>query len=98
MNARHDETVCDLSSNQIRVIRALVTGSSVSEAASQVGIHRSTIHRWMDAPPFVAELNRLKAESLEAVSSQLLNLATKAGAVHWADSIGGRNTGLLEGA
>ena len=38
-----------LTTTQLQVIKALVTGSTIKDAAEAAGIHRSTVHEWTRA-------------------------------------------------
>ena len=47
-----DPTLFDtLTAVQQQVLQALVAGESISAAANQAGIHRSTIHLWTQKHP-----------------------------------------------
>lgn len=73
------ESTAALSAQQTEVLRAIVEGSTVVDAARRVGIHRSTYYVWLKSnPTFVAELNREKKERADAVRAQLQALGDPA--------------------
>ena len=61
----------ELSTNQEKALAALLAGHTATEAASIAGVHRSTVHRWLKEPEFLAEHNRQKAEIQAAVTGRL---------------------------
>jgi len=68
-----------LSPTQASVVAALVQGKSVSAAARQAGIHRTTVHNWMRSEPeFKAAVHRAKRDYIEFLNDQLRELATGA--------------------
>jgi len=51
-----------LSHLQISVLAALTNGASISEATRRAGVHRATIHNWLDKDAaFVTSLNCLNS-------------------------------------
>jgi hypothetical protein len=80
---RQDETPgAGLPVPRALAVEALVTGSSVTEAAAAAGVARQTVHRWLAGDPaFVAALNAAKQEHLGRVRGELRGLATDAVAV-----------------
>jgi len=69
----------DLSPAQAQVIAALVLGKTISAAARQVGIHRTTIHHWRrNQPAFRAAVHRARREYVELLNDQLRELASGA--------------------
>jgi len=74
-----ESTPRELTPKQSQVIIALVYGSSVTEAANQAQVDRSTIYTWMKADAvFVAELKRERREHRDAVRARLGDLAAEA--------------------
>lgn len=74
-----DQTTPALSKAQNSVMEALLTGSTVTHAASVAGVARTTVHRWLrDDWAFQAELNRERREIRDAIRSQLLRAAESA--------------------
>jgi transposase len=63
---------------KMRVAVALAEGQTETEAARLVGVNRTTIYRWHQEVDFVAELNRLKRESLAEHRAKLRSLLDKA--------------------
>jgi hypothetical protein len=52
-----------LSSTHVHAIELLILGRPVTEVAERVGVHRSTLHRWMKyLPEFIALLNSRRQE------------------------------------
>ena len=74
-----DQTARPLSKSQLSALQALLTGSTVTLAASAAGVARTTVHRWLrDDWAFQAELNRERREIRDAIRSQLLRAAESA--------------------
>lgn len=67
-----------LSTKKRAALRALLSGLSLEDAASVAGVSRVSLWRWLQEPAFNAELQRLEADALQAVSRRLLTLATGA--------------------
>lgn len=68
-----------LSPTQASIVVALAQGKSVSAAARQTGIHRTTVHNWMrNEPDFKAAVHRAKREYIELLNDQLRELAAGA--------------------
>ena len=63
-----------LSLKQETAIPLLLAGKTVSEVSSALDVHRSTVHRWMGLPVFVATLNSRKWEAREASEARLHRL------------------------
>jgi len=106
-NATPSEEMETLSPDQIKALGLLLTGKTTSAAAKDVGVDRSTVHRWVREDfEFQAALNRGKRELADAVQTRLLTIADKAAevvgkAVHQGD-LGAslavlRGTGALSG-
>ena len=71
-----DQTARPLSKAQLSVLEALLTGATVTHAASTAGVARTTVHRWLREDwVFQAELNRERREARDAIRSQLLRAA-----------------------
>jgi len=71
-----DQTVQPLSKRQLSALEALLTGSTVTDAAVAAGVARTSVHRWLkDDWVFKAELNRARREIRDAIRSQLLRAA-----------------------
>jgi hypothetical protein len=76
----HDATLrIELCPAQARALAALLRGTTVTAAAEAAGVDRATVHRWLrHDTDFQAELNRGKAELLDAVRAELRALASDA--------------------
>jgi hypothetical protein len=69
----------ELSASQIEVLGALATGASIAESARRAGVHRSTVHDWINRNNlFVAQVNQLKCERLDSVRTQMHSLSSAA--------------------
>jgi hypothetical protein len=69
---RQVETPPALPVPQERAIAALLTGASVTAAATKAGVARQTVHRWLsDDPAFIAAYNLARREVAEAVAQSL---------------------------
>lgn len=67
-----------LSGEQTKAIYAIAMGGSVTSVAGEIGVHRSTMHRWMNDLDFKAELNLHRKEMALALDGQAQALALKA--------------------
>jgi len=67
-----------LSGEQTKAIYALAIGGSVTSVAEEVGVHRSTMHRWLNDLDFKAELNLQRKEIELALTAHTQTLAQKA--------------------
>ncbi len=68
---------CDdrLSPVQRNAITLLAQGRSIKSTATQVGVHRDTVHRWLrEDPVFRAAYHTWQAEALESLQGELLSL------------------------
>jgi len=57
---------------QTLAVDLLASGMTVSEAARQLGVDRSTIHRWRNDPVFLSELEDRRQELVESMLDQHL--------------------------
>ena len=65
-----------LTTTQLQVIKALVTGSTIKAAADAAGIHRSTVHEWTRVhAEFRAALDASRDNFAQAVEDDLRSLA-----------------------
>ncbi|MDA2979697.1 MAG: helix-turn-helix domain-containing protein [Actinomycetota bacterium] len=67
-----------LTTNQSLAVRRIASGDSIADTARLTGVHRSTVHRWLNEPEFMAELNVARSELQQHADAQLLNLIGKA--------------------
>ena len=71
--------IIELKVNQIKAALLLSNGESVTSTADKIGVTRVTIHRWLnDNNEFVAYLNSLKNEQLEAARTAIQSSASLA--------------------
>ena len=68
----------DIAAQKQQALQRLLEGNSVTKTAEAVGIDRSTLHRWLREPRFIAERNRLAKEARDACQERLRHLATQA--------------------
>ena len=62
----------ELKANQIQACKLLAMGESITATADKIGSARATIHRWQkDDIHFIAYLNSLKSENLEAARTMI---------------------------
>ena len=67
-----------LSPAQELALGALMAGGRVTEAADAAGVSRSTLHRWMREPVFLAAHNGRRLELAASANAKLRNLRDKA--------------------
>jgi transposase-like protein len=70
-----------LNPKQLRTLEILLSGGSITEAASAVGIDRATTHRWLKTYAFQAAYNGGLLERREAVGARMSALAERAATV-----------------
>lgn len=68
----------ELTPAQELALNALMAGSRMTDAAAVAGVSRSTLHRWMGEPVFMAAHNGRRLELSASASAKLLNLRDKA--------------------
>jgi len=77
--SRQNSTVSTLEPNQLAVIEALVSGSSITEAAQKAGVHRATLYNWRKtSPEFDNQLALAQRECADTLRAQLRGLADDA--------------------
>jgi transposase-like protein len=68
-----------LTPKQLLVLRALVSGATITAAATTAGIHRATIYTWCRFhPEFTAALRTTRHQQAEAVEDRLHGLSDSA--------------------
>jgi len=78
-NATEQADSPPLRPRQRHVIELLVSGHTVTAAAAEAGIDRSTVHRWLSEDyDFLSEFNAAKLELREACVARLVSLANAA--------------------
>ena len=73
--------LADIDGQKQQALQQLLEGNSVTKTAETVGVDRSTIHRWLREPKFIAERNRLVKEARDAARSRLHSMIGKAAEV-----------------
>lgn len=74
-----DAASANLTPAQAQVVRSLAAGRSVSAAAREAGLHRSTIHNWLNqSPAFVEAVRQARLDFQIELSGQLLDLSAAA--------------------
>jgi DNA-binding phage protein len=68
-----------LSTAQAQVVAALAQGHTVTVAARQAGVHRTTIYNWLrDEPEFKTAMQLAQTEYVASLKDQMRDLATAA--------------------
>jgi hypothetical protein len=81
MGTRRDtlqQVATPLSSSQETALQALLAGESVTAAAKTAKVNRSTLHRWLNDPDFLATLNLARHETRTNQEHRLAILANGA--------------------
>jgi transposase-like protein len=63
---------------QEKVFEALIAGATVTDAARQAGVDRSTVYRWLHESTFYLSFNQAKEERTESVRAELRSLGKDA--------------------
>jgi hypothetical protein len=74
----HDPTLQQLSPKQRKAVEALLTTGEVKAAATEAGVHRDTLHRWLKQPAFLEAVRAAEAEALDELSRLLVRLGRTA--------------------
>ena len=80
-NSSDFDTISDktLSPAQAQVIAALAQGRTITDAARDAGLHRTTIHTWFrDQPAFKTALEDAQREYVSALQDGMRDLAARA--------------------
>ena len=78
-HATPPQNATGLSTQQLTALVALFGGSTVTEAAKRARVDRTTVHRWLSTDaPFVATLNQMKQERLDAVRNRMISATENA--------------------
>lgn len=67
-----------LTAKQLEAALLLAGGATITEAAKQTETARQTVHDWLNDPVFIAYLNSLKSEVVEAGRAQIQTSVTLA--------------------
>lgn len=68
----------ELSQAQLTAIDSLTSGQTVKQAAHDAGVHRATVHVWLNDAAFTTELDTRKRLVRAAVDARLHGLADDA--------------------
>ena len=63
-----------LTDRQLVAIELIVTGTSLGDIATKLGLNRCTLSTWKNQPAFRETLTRLRAEALSATGEELRSL------------------------
>ena len=55
-------TIPPVPPKQVQALELLAVGCSVTQVAESLEVHRSTIHRWLNTPEFIQELEVYEQE------------------------------------
>jgi hypothetical protein len=80
----------ELTPRQVRAVAALLEADTREQAATSVGVSDRTLRRWLQLPPFAAEMRRQRTQALDRVATiltagaaacarALVDIATKGG-------------------
>jgi hypothetical protein len=75
---RTQQNETSLSRSQETALRSLLSGETITAAAKAAKVNRSTAHRWLHDPEFLANLNRRRSELRDAQRDHLARLASSA--------------------
>ena len=67
-----------LTPRQRRAIEALLSTGDISAAAKEVGVHRNSLHRWLQEPDFQAAVREAEAKAIDELSRMLVRLGRTA--------------------
>lgn len=77
---RQNPTSGELTGKQRKAVEALLTTGEVSATAKEIGVHRDTIHRWLNQPAFQAAVRDAESRALDDLSRLLVRLGRTAAA------------------
>jgi transposase-like protein len=78
-NSTDSDTNTNLSPAQAQVIAALAQGRTITAAARETDVHRSTIYNWLEhEPQFKTAVENARREYVEILSDGMRDLATAA--------------------
>lgn len=73
-NATESDKDFDLTPKREQAKDLLFAGQTATATADSVGVHRSTVHRWMKEPNFIAALNQERIDAREARNARIGHL------------------------
>ena len=69
-----------LTATQEQALLLLASGETVTATADAVGVSRQTVSEWVNRDPdFIAALNRIRQETLDAGADRLRNMVSVSG-------------------
>ena len=74
-NKTHQSAPVSFTGPKQQALHLLSQGYTKCETARQLGVNRTTVHRWLEDPLFVAELHRLRNRLTDDCRERLLSLA-----------------------
>ena len=78
-NSSDSDTNKNLSPSQAQVIAALAQGRTITDAARDAGLHRTTIHTWFrDQPIFKTAFEEAQREYVTTLQDGMRDLAARA--------------------
>ncbi len=78
-NQTNQDTIENLTTQQLRAIELLIAGANVSDVAKEIGIARQTVSKWLNQDAhFQAELNTRRFELWNGLTDRLRGLLPKA--------------------
>ena len=73
------DSIFVVSPSQAKAVALLAKGYSITHAAAEVGVHRTTIHDWLkNVAPFQAALKQAKKEFTDELRDELRDLSDTA--------------------
>src|SRR5712692_10135003 len=78
-NSTHSTPESNLSSVQQQVVAALAQGRTITAAAAEVQLHRSTVHNWFNSvPAFRAALTEARSQYTAQLRDDMIELSATA--------------------
>jgi hypothetical protein len=75
---RQNATLRALTPKQAKAVEALMANGEVAAAAKEVGVSRSTLHRWLGEPAFMEAVRAAESRALDDLSRLLVRLGRTA--------------------
>ncbi len=72
------QNATSLTSTQEKALQAMLSGETVTAAAKTAKVNRTTVHRWLNDPDFLAVRNSYRSELRDTQHHRLARLASKA--------------------
>jgi uncharacterized protein YchJ len=78
-NSSHSSHFSKLSPVQAQLVDALASGASISAAARQAGVHRTTVHHWLrNSAEFKAAAENARSEYAQSLCDEMRDLTATA--------------------